>query len=120
YILHEIASCKDFGVALPVKRGGWILRFQGDLVAGKAFFSIAVYGVVIRLDRDDITLQVFLLPGAPAYNKQGDLLSPILFNIVVDMLAVGVISEKTNSLSIFMLSFFESLKEIKKNITYSS
>ncbi|KAL5657361.1 hypothetical protein ACJX0J_030524 [Zea mays] len=40
--------------------------------------------------------------------RQGDPLSPILFNIVVDMLAVGVISEKTNSLSIFMLSFFET------------
>ncbi|KAL5662452.1 hypothetical protein ACJX0J_029577, partial [Zea mays] len=52
--------------------------------------------------------KVFLLPGAPGYNKQGDPLSPILFNIVVDMLAVGVISEKTNSLSIFMFSFFET------------
>ncbi|KAL5667512.1 hypothetical protein ACJX0J_019733, partial [Zea mays] len=53
-------------------------------------------GIILKLDFEKAYDKVFLLPGAPGYNKQGD---PVY---------VGCISEKTNSLSIFMLSFFET------------
>ncbi|KAL5668799.1 hypothetical protein ACJX0J_021020, partial [Zea mays] len=49
-------------------------------------------GLILKLDFEKAYDKVFLLPGAPGYNKQGDPLSPILFNIVVD---IGVVPHLT-------------------------